>query len=256
MCLKIQEWNMDNGWVKLFRSMCDCRTASRGLTYFGAMAWMVAKASYEDTWFDGCRVVRGQLFCGLPYLSKEWKIGIQSVRTILKHLENDGFLTSKPTNRGRIITICNYESYQFRETNGQQTGQQANNRQLTGEQQASNTFQEVQEIINNIARTRKGIFPVLQKALTDDGLTEFARYLSVWQEMHGNGRPMPNAMLEGQMRTLLAMPEEIRTEAICKAANGAWKQIRDIRTSGISANTAKNNGGEDNPSKYQTRSYN
>lgn len=137
---------MDNGWIKLYRSMTCCKTASRGLNYFGAMSWLVAKASYEETWYDGDKIGRGQLFTGRKYLSKEWKIGQQSVRTILRHLEEDGFLTIKSTSKGSILTICNYDSYQMLPLPNQPSDQPTGNQRVTNDQPTGNHFQEYKEV--------------------------------------------------------------------------------------------------------------
>lgn len=137
---------MDNGWVKLYRSMTSCKTASRGLNFFGAMAWLVVKANYEESWYNGDKIGRGQLFVGLKYLSKEWKVGIQSVRTILLNLNADGFLTSKSTNKGTILTICNYDTYQMVDADIQQANQQTGNKRVTSNQQTGNNFQEEKNI--------------------------------------------------------------------------------------------------------------
>ena len=122
---------MDNGWVKLYRSMTSCKTASRGLNFFGAMAWLVVKANYEESWYNGDKIGRGQLFVGLKYLSKEWKVGMRVVRTILDHLEADGFLTSKSTSKGRVLSICNYDTYQMVEVADRQANRQATDKQPT-----------------------------------------------------------------------------------------------------------------------------
>lgn len=137
---------MDNGWVKLYRSMTSCKTASRGLNFFGAMAWLVAKASYEETWHDGDKIKRGQLFTGRKFLSKEWRISQQSVRTILQHLETDGFLTIKSTSKGSVLTICNYSSYQVLPSPNQPSDQPTGNQRVTNDQPTINHYQEYKEV--------------------------------------------------------------------------------------------------------------
>ena len=136
---------IDSGWIKLYRSMTSCKTASRGLNFFGAMAWLVVKANYEESWYNGDKIGRGQLFVGLSYLSKEWKVGKQIVRTILAHLESDGFLTLKPTRKGTVVTICNYDSYQSYQDDDQHNDQHTPNTQPTHDQHTPNTFQEFKE---------------------------------------------------------------------------------------------------------------
>lgn len=130
------------GWIKLYRSMTNCKTGSRGLGYFGAMAWFVARANYEDSWYEGDEIKRGQLFVGYKKLSEEWKIGIQSIRTIIAKLKKDKFLTIKSTNKGTILTICNYERYQRKK---RPTNKQSNTR-VTRDQHAGNNLKEEKEV--------------------------------------------------------------------------------------------------------------
>ncbi len=136
---------IDSGWIKLYRSMTSCKTASRGLNFFGAMAWLVVKANYEESWYNGDKIGRGQLFIGRKYLAKEWKVGQQVVRTILSHLEEDGFLTIKSTKRGSVVTICNYDTYQMKDGEDQPSNQPTGNQQVTINQPTPNHFQEFKE---------------------------------------------------------------------------------------------------------------
>jgi D-alanyl-D-alanine dipeptidase len=64
-------------------------------------------------------------------------VSIQNIRTALLKLEKWGFLTSKSTNKNRLITVVNWEVYQPQEKN-QQTDQQATNKQLTTNKNVKN----------------------------------------------------------------------------------------------------------------------
>ena len=55
---------------------------------------------------------RGQAYTGRRKLRKETGLTEREIRTSLRHLENVGFLTRTPTNKGSAITICKYNSYQ------------------------------------------------------------------------------------------------------------------------------------------------
>ena len=52
----------------------------------------------------------------------------------MKRLENTGEINIQTTNKYRIITVCNYESYQ----DNQQASNNQTNKQLTSNQQATN----------------------------------------------------------------------------------------------------------------------
>ena len=78
----------------------------------------------------------GQFVTSLNSISKNCAkdVTIQTIRTALNKLETWNFLTSKSTNRGRLITICKWDTYQneFQETN------KPTNKKLTSNQQATN----------------------------------------------------------------------------------------------------------------------
>lgn len=82
----------------------------------------------------------GQFVTSLSSLSKKCAsdVKVQSVRTALLKLEKWGFLTNKSTKTGRLITICNWSTYQDnkkdanKQTNKQPTKhQQSTNKELT-----------------------------------------------------------------------------------------------------------------------------
>lgn len=112
---------------------------------FHIFSHLLNKANYEDKYWQGILVKRGQLITSLPHLSEETGISIQSVRTCLNHLKSTGEITDKSTNKYRLITIVKYNTYQCgEEVTNQQTNRQTNS-QLTGNQQATNSNEEVKK---------------------------------------------------------------------------------------------------------------
>lgn len=96
--------------------VCGMASAKRGLLYVGAMTWMLEHAA-ED----------GQVEFTRRQLAEAWQVSEMTVRTIIKNLVGDGFLTIKTTNKKSIATICNYDSYQADdEVNQPPTNQQIN----------------------------------------------------------------------------------------------------------------------------------
>lgn len=94
----------------------------------------------------GETIPRGSFVTSLDSLAKELGLSVQEIRTALKHLISTGELTSKSTNKYRIITVVNYEMYQ-------QVNKQPNS-PLTSNQQATNnqltTIEEYIEYKTNI----------------------------------------------------------------------------------------------------------
>lgn len=79
-------------------------------------------ANWKDRRGHGIVVRRGQLVTSLNSLNEATGISLRSIRTCLERLKNTGEIEEKTTNKFRIITICNYDSYQDKETfNDKQT---------------------------------------------------------------------------------------------------------------------------------------
>lgn len=88
-------------------------------------------ANWKDKDWHGITIKRGQLATSLKELKKVTGIPTQQLRTCLIRLEKTQEITNKSTNKFRIITICNYDSYQCDESSDQQANQQSTNKQLT-----------------------------------------------------------------------------------------------------------------------------
>jgi len=74
---------------------------------------------------------RGQTVTGLNKMSFATGISIRSLRTSLDILANVGFLTSKTTNKFRVITIGKYNDYQDKPTSNLTIKRQSNDNQTT-----------------------------------------------------------------------------------------------------------------------------
>lgn len=79
-------------------------------------------ANWKDRRWHGIVVRRGQLVTSLNSLNEATGISLRSIRTCLERLKNTGEIEEKTTNKFRIITICDYDSYQDKGTfNDKQT---------------------------------------------------------------------------------------------------------------------------------------
>lgn len=101
----------------------------------------------------------GQFVTSLPSIVKKCGKGItiQNVRTALARFEKFEFLTDESTNRNRLITIVNWDSYQGENnklTDELTSNQQATNRQLTANKNDKNnkndkeTYKDIVEYLN------------------------------------------------------------------------------------------------------------
>ncbi len=98
------------------------------------------KANWKDGRFEGMVIPRGSFVTSLDILAKELSLTVQEIRTALKHLISTNVLTSKSTNKYRVITVVSYELYQ------------ASNNQATSNQQATNMQKVLLLTIKNFRR--------------------------------------------------------------------------------------------------------
>ena len=121
------------GWVTLHRKLIkwEWYQDSKMVHLF---IHLLLIANHEPKNWRGVNINRGQVVTGLKSLNADTGISTQTLRTCLSRLEKAGNLTSKSTNRFRIITLCNYDTYQTKK----ETTNKPTNKQLTNNQQATN----------------------------------------------------------------------------------------------------------------------
>jgi len=124
-----------DGWIKLHRKFLKWEWFNDNNMVM-IFIYLLLKANFESNKWKGIDVKRGQLITSLNSLSQQTGISLQSIRTVLKRLKSTNEITIKSTNKYSIITICNYDSYQFTEydTNNQTNSQLTNDQQTTNSQ--------------------------------------------------------------------------------------------------------------------------
>ena len=128
---------MSKGWVSVHRSLQEKGWYKKS-DYVHLWLHILLKANHKDAefWFNGqnVKVMRGQFITGRKQLASDTGINESKVQRILNAFENEHQIEQLKTNRNRLITIVNYDSYQVSE---QQTEQQVNNKRTTSEQQVN-----------------------------------------------------------------------------------------------------------------------
>lgn len=136
---------MEEGWIKIYRKILTWEWHDRP-EMVSMLVHLILLANFEDRKWHGTDVRRGELVTSLEKLSKDVGISVQQARTCLQRLIDSGFITNKSTNKYRIITICNYDSYQdFENANNRLDNKQATSNQQTNNKQATTT----KELKNN-----------------------------------------------------------------------------------------------------------
>ena len=121
------------GWIKLHTKFLEWEWADDP-NMVSLFIHLLLMANYKECEWHGIKIERGQFVTSLSKLSAKTGISIQTLRTCLNRLQSTQEITSKLTNKYRIITICKYDKYQVVE---QVTNKQTN-KQVTSNQQATN----------------------------------------------------------------------------------------------------------------------
>ena len=131
MLLKDYQENYGSGWVKIYRSLIHNRFwTSQKFTRGQAWVDLLLLAKYKGGIFYVRDVLieylRGDITEGVVNLSKRWKWSRGKTQNFLDFLEkNEQQIRQQKLGVITLITITNYDQYQ---QNGQQNGQQDDNR--------------------------------------------------------------------------------------------------------------------------------
>ena len=125
---------MHSGYIKLWRKFTETSFFKDSHCVHLAVRLLLA-CNHEPKkfLFNGKEEIcdRGQTVTGLFKLKEATGISIRSLRTSLQLLEVCGFLTSKATNKFRVITIAKYSEYQDNPTSKATIKRQSNDNQTT-----------------------------------------------------------------------------------------------------------------------------
>jgi hypothetical protein len=134
------------GWIKLGRKITSWGWYKDSNT-FRVFMHLLLTANWEPSEYQGHKVGRGEVVIGVNALSTQIGISVQATRTSLKKLEKTGEINKRSTNKFSIVSICNYDTYQSKESDS--------NKPITNEQQTSNkratTSKEVKKERSNVS---------------------------------------------------------------------------------------------------------
>ena len=129
------------GWIKLHRSMLDNPTIIQDSDCFSIWVFLLLKAAHKDgvkVTYSGTQYTlnAGQVITSRQELGEQLKINASKVQRVLTKLQNEQMIEQQTSNRNRVISICNWDKYQFSEHQSeQQNEQEVNNWRTTDEQQ-------------------------------------------------------------------------------------------------------------------------
>lgn len=140
------------GWIKLHRKLKNSLVFDNP-DLLKVWIWCLLKATHDDyiqmIGLQEVELEKGQFIFGRKVAANELKMSESKTYRLIKKLETMQNLNIKANNKYSIITIENWELYQFDENkNEQQFEQQMNNKRTTNEQQM-NTNKNIKNNKNN-----------------------------------------------------------------------------------------------------------
>ena len=127
-------------YVQLFRSESTYELMKEPAAFM--LLTIIALRAQRTTQFNSANLKIGQAFVGDH---KSIGLSRQQYRAALKKLEKWKFITTKATNRGTIVTLCNDEVYNINE----EFGEPADNHQPTIKQPSGNHQATTTNNVNN-----------------------------------------------------------------------------------------------------------
>ena len=102
----------NSGYVKLFRKMVEWEWYGDPNTK-AVFLHLLLTANYKRTKYRGVTLKPGQTVIGRKSLAEALGMSERNVRTALNHLKATNEIATKATNKFTIVTIVNWELYQY-----------------------------------------------------------------------------------------------------------------------------------------------
>lgn len=205
-----------NGFITLHRKLLDSAVFNNP-NDLKVWIWCLLRANHaQNTFFFGgeeITVGRGQFIFGRFTASSELKMNPSTIYKILKKLEKAGMIDIKSNNKNSLLSVIKYETYQNRDTRGEQ---QSNNK-VTTEEQQSNTNNNVTRINNETKEhTRNVTLERWNSFAKEHGLS------AVIKLSEKRRSAILNRLLEPEF-DLDKIFTEIKHSDFLRGSNGNWK---------------------------------
>ena len=102
---------------------------------FHVFLFLLLNANVEDHEFENDIIHRGEVVTSLASIEKSTGLTTSQIRNIISTLKKTGEITSRYTNRYRVITIVNYDRYQEKRQAKRQAKEQSTDKQATSKRQ-------------------------------------------------------------------------------------------------------------------------
>lgn len=210
---------MDNGWIKLYRSLTEWEWYDNIPT---KTLWLhlLLTCNWQDAKWHGQTIKAGQRVTSIGHLARETGLSERSVRTALEHLKSTGEVTTKSTNKYTVVSLENWGKFN---TDDLMTDKQADNlptinRQSTDKQPTTN--KEIKE-----SKKKKNIYSDLPSDLVDS-LKDFAEMRKKMK------KPLTEKALELQVGKLKKMADINSPQAIAivnQSIERGWLSFYELK---------------------------
>ena len=131
---------MNNGWIKLHRSILDWEWYD-DINTMRLFLHCLFKANHKDKKYRGTVVKRGTFLTGRELLAQETGLSVRQIRTSLSKLKSTNELSIKSSSKGSVVEVVNYHKYQSA-TNETTNERPASNQRATSNKNDKNDKNE------------------------------------------------------------------------------------------------------------------
>lgn len=134
---------MAKGWIKLHRSILENHLLMKDPEVLAIWIWLLLNAAHSDVRVavpGGEYILKaGECMASRAEISEQTGVHQSKVQRTLSRLENEQMIEQRTDSRKRVISIVNWDRYQFtehvHEQANEQVGEQVVNRSRTGDEQ-------------------------------------------------------------------------------------------------------------------------
>lgn len=147
-----------NGFIKLHRKIMAWEWYNDNVVK-AVFLHLLLTAQYEPCTRRDCIILPGQLLVGRRKLAAELGLSEQQVRTALKKLKETGEIGCVATNKYTLITIANWNEYQFNAYGFNPNDSPFSPQKEPADNREATTYKEIQE--GNKTKNEEGFNTVL-----------------------------------------------------------------------------------------------
>lgn len=126
---------MQSGWIRLHRKMLDCPKLCMS-SYLSVWVYILLNVQFSpiEIWFakEKITLAAGQGVFSLNDVCKDMNIPKTTMYRVVRWLEEERKITTQNSNKGTLITVCNWEKYQNREAINENDSPNENTRNERG----------------------------------------------------------------------------------------------------------------------------